>query len=443
VRGVGIDHYSVGGLGPENDARTPSLLGASVWIIEELRFPPEVFALAAPLKFWALPMNWARLLRRVLPAGDRAFLIFLPRRGTKASSYDRVSIAPIGARKILVGVPEFLCLFVAKTPGSIRLNRGPRMRSSSSMQSCSEAPVFLSMTTIANCVSIDHALLAAVAARGLRRPGLRARRADAQIQPFPVSSASTSRAGADENAVTARAILTENGHTVEPERISWQGRAALRVQARNGRAGRPSLPTGARLHPRKNIPGIIPGAGQPAGMSPSCGTHLNHPSMKTDLSFKLLALVIIAGIIAAFTSPGSAGPAKLAASTRWPQRPTADLAGRFLRSRSLSRIASFAFSGFGRTEQKTQAGPEGIRQDVVVVALGKFPAGHLQAGKRQRDQLLLQLIEVAGHGGRVVHADAKKQFRRQEDPRCAAAAARRTASRGQPTRAPARWRGTD
>jgi arylformamidase len=58
VRGVGIDHYSVGGLGPENDATHTVLLGAGVWIIEELRFPPEVFALPFPVKFWALPMNW-------------------------------------------------------------------------------------------------------------------------------------------------------------------------------------------------------------------------------------------------------------------------------------------------------------------------------------------------------------------------------------------------
>lgn len=53
VRAVGIDHYSVG------DATTHEiLLGAGLWIVEELRFPPEVFALPAPLKFWALPMNW-------------------------------------------------------------------------------------------------------------------------------------------------------------------------------------------------------------------------------------------------------------------------------------------------------------------------------------------------------------------------------------------------
>lgn len=53
VRGVGIDHYTVG------DAATHTiLLGAGVWIVEELKFPAEVFALPAPVKFWALPLNW-------------------------------------------------------------------------------------------------------------------------------------------------------------------------------------------------------------------------------------------------------------------------------------------------------------------------------------------------------------------------------------------------
>lgn len=53
VRGVGIDHYTVG------DATTHTiLLGAEVWVVEELKFPAEVFALPPPLKFWALPMNW-------------------------------------------------------------------------------------------------------------------------------------------------------------------------------------------------------------------------------------------------------------------------------------------------------------------------------------------------------------------------------------------------
>ena len=58
VRGVGIDHYSISGLGPENDETHAIILGAGVWIVEELRFPAEVFGLPQPLKFWALPLNW-------------------------------------------------------------------------------------------------------------------------------------------------------------------------------------------------------------------------------------------------------------------------------------------------------------------------------------------------------------------------------------------------
>lgn len=58
VRGVGIDHYSIAGGGEINAETHTVLLGAGVWIVEELKFPPEVFALAQPLKFWALPMNW-------------------------------------------------------------------------------------------------------------------------------------------------------------------------------------------------------------------------------------------------------------------------------------------------------------------------------------------------------------------------------------------------
>ncbi|HVX84727.1 MAG TPA: cyclase family protein [Phycisphaerae bacterium] len=57
VRGVGIDHWSIG------DAAThATLLGAAapappVLIVEELHFPEEVFALAPPVSFAALPMN--------------------------------------------------------------------------------------------------------------------------------------------------------------------------------------------------------------------------------------------------------------------------------------------------------------------------------------------------------------------------------------------------
>jgi arylformamidase len=58
IRGVGIDHYSIGGLGPLNEQTHTALLGAGVWVVEELKFPAEIFSLPEPLKFWALPMNW-------------------------------------------------------------------------------------------------------------------------------------------------------------------------------------------------------------------------------------------------------------------------------------------------------------------------------------------------------------------------------------------------
>lgn len=56
--GVGIDHYSVGGSGGEVNERThEALLGAGLWILEELRFPEEAFALPQPASLWALPVN--------------------------------------------------------------------------------------------------------------------------------------------------------------------------------------------------------------------------------------------------------------------------------------------------------------------------------------------------------------------------------------------------
>ena len=58
VRGVGIDHFSIGGTSAHNEETHSVLLGRGVWIVEELRFPAEVFALPQPVKFWALPMNW-------------------------------------------------------------------------------------------------------------------------------------------------------------------------------------------------------------------------------------------------------------------------------------------------------------------------------------------------------------------------------------------------
>ena len=59
VRGVGIDHYSVCGLGPTNARTHALLLSHGTWIVEELRFPDAVWSLPQPVKFWALPINIA------------------------------------------------------------------------------------------------------------------------------------------------------------------------------------------------------------------------------------------------------------------------------------------------------------------------------------------------------------------------------------------------
>ena len=59
VRGVGIDHYSISGAAEPNNARVHEvLLGAGVWIVEDLRFPEEVFSLPQPVTFWSLPVNF-------------------------------------------------------------------------------------------------------------------------------------------------------------------------------------------------------------------------------------------------------------------------------------------------------------------------------------------------------------------------------------------------
>jgi arylformamidase len=58
VRGVGIDHYSIGGSRePVNSETHTILLGAGVWVVEELRFPPEALQLAPPVNFLALPIH--------------------------------------------------------------------------------------------------------------------------------------------------------------------------------------------------------------------------------------------------------------------------------------------------------------------------------------------------------------------------------------------------
>lgn len=57
VRAVGIDHYSVGGSAEPRNAHTHQiLLGAGLWIVEELRFPDEIFAFPS-FQFQAFPLN--------------------------------------------------------------------------------------------------------------------------------------------------------------------------------------------------------------------------------------------------------------------------------------------------------------------------------------------------------------------------------------------------
>jgi kynurenine formamidase len=59
IRGVGIDHYSIGGCKePTNERVHTVLLGAGVWVVEELRFPAEVFALPQPVRYMGLPVNF-------------------------------------------------------------------------------------------------------------------------------------------------------------------------------------------------------------------------------------------------------------------------------------------------------------------------------------------------------------------------------------------------
>ncbi|MBW3622552.1 MAG: cyclase family protein [Armatimonadetes bacterium] len=58
ARAVGMDHYSVGsGADPQDSETHMVLLGAGIWILEELKFPEEVFSLPQPQTLWALPIN--------------------------------------------------------------------------------------------------------------------------------------------------------------------------------------------------------------------------------------------------------------------------------------------------------------------------------------------------------------------------------------------------
>jgi len=59
IRGVGIDHYSIAGpRDPVNTQTHTILLGANVWIVEELSFPDEVFTIPQPFEFMSLPINF-------------------------------------------------------------------------------------------------------------------------------------------------------------------------------------------------------------------------------------------------------------------------------------------------------------------------------------------------------------------------------------------------
>jgi kynurenine formamidase len=59
IRGVGIDHYSIGGgTEPTNERVHTILLGAGVWVVEELRFPDEVISLPQPVQYMGLPVNF-------------------------------------------------------------------------------------------------------------------------------------------------------------------------------------------------------------------------------------------------------------------------------------------------------------------------------------------------------------------------------------------------
>jgi kynurenine formamidase len=58
IRGFGVDHWGIGGWDKENDAAVHTiLLGRGIWIVEELRFPAEVYCLPMPQTFMALPIN--------------------------------------------------------------------------------------------------------------------------------------------------------------------------------------------------------------------------------------------------------------------------------------------------------------------------------------------------------------------------------------------------
>jgi kynurenine formamidase len=58
IRAVGIDHWTIGGPKEPEDSLTHVILMAkNIFIIENMRFPDEVFALRQPFEFWTLPIH--------------------------------------------------------------------------------------------------------------------------------------------------------------------------------------------------------------------------------------------------------------------------------------------------------------------------------------------------------------------------------------------------
>lgn len=58
IRGVGMDCWSIGGeREPQNSLTHEVVLRAGIWIVEELRFPDEAFAVPPPFQFMSLPVN--------------------------------------------------------------------------------------------------------------------------------------------------------------------------------------------------------------------------------------------------------------------------------------------------------------------------------------------------------------------------------------------------
>lgn len=58
IKGVGIDHYSIGGSrDPDNSQTHINLLSHDVWIVEELKFNADAFSAAPTATFMCLPLN--------------------------------------------------------------------------------------------------------------------------------------------------------------------------------------------------------------------------------------------------------------------------------------------------------------------------------------------------------------------------------------------------